>query len=378
MAEKIRLGLIGASVTGTWSARSHLPAVQASSDVELTAVCTTRADSAAAACRAWGARLAFDDYRKMIASPEVDAVAVVVRVPSHYAPAKAALEAGKHVYCEWPLGRTTAEAVELAALAKTKVLVTAVGLQARVNPALMHMKELVKAGFVGEVMAVHVSLMREGVLSRPSHRTWQRDAELGANTLTIANGHTVDAMRFVAGDFSLLSAVVATQVKQWLDTGTNRLLDVTSPDNVLLSGRLASGAVASVHIGAVPFAGSGYRMEIYGRDGTLVAAGEDSPQLGEVFLHGAKGDNTLAPMPVPERFTLAAPGTPSGEAVNVGQMYTLFAQAIRDRAIRDGESRQPTFETAVDLHRLVDAIKQASDSSREVRFEPEAVPNRAR
>ena len=254
--------------------------------------------------------------------------------------------------------------MELAALAKAKGLVTAVGLQARVNPALMHMKEQVAAGFLGEVMAVHVSLMREGVLSRPSHRTWQRDAELGANTLTIANGHTVDAMRFVAGEFSRLSAVVATQAKQWLDTGTNLLLDVTSPDNVLLSGRLASGAVVSVHIGAIPFAGSGYRMEIYGRDGTLVAAGEDSPQLSEVSLHGAKGANTLAPTPVPERFTVAAPGTPSGEALNVGQMYMSFAEAIRE-----GASHQPTFATAVELHRLVDAIKQASDNGHELTFE---------
>jgi predicted dehydrogenase len=213
-------------------------------------------------------------------------------------------------------------------------------------------------------MAVHVSLMREGVLSRPSHRTWQRDAELGANTLTIANGHTVDAMRFVAGDFRRLSAVVATQAKQWLDTGTNTLLDVTSPDNVLLSGRLANGAVASVHIGSIPFAGSGYRMEIYGRDGTLVATGEDSPQLSEVFLHGAKGNNKLAPISVPERFMVASPATPAGEAINVGQMYTLFAQAIRD-----GETRQPSFATAVDLHRLVDAIKAASDSGRDVTFE---------
>ncbi len=363
MADTIRLGLIGASVKGTWSARSHLPALQASSDVELTAVCTTRADSAEAARQAWGARLAFDDWRNMIVSPEIDAVAIVVRVPSHYAPAKAALEAGKHVYCEWPLGRTTAEAVELAALARARGLVTAVGLQARVNPAVMHMKELIEAGFVGEVMAVHVSLMREGVLSRPSHRTWQRDAELGANTLTIANGHTVDAMRFVTGDFRRLSAVVATQAKQWLDTGTNAWLDVTSPDNVLISGRLANGPVASVHIGAIPFAGSGYRMEIYGRDGTLVATGQDSPQLSEVSLHGAKGDNTLAPTPVPQRFTVAAPGTPSGEARNVGQMYTLFAKAIRG-----GETRQPTFETAVELHRVVDAIKQASDAGREVTF----------
>jgi predicted dehydrogenase len=255
--------------------------------------------------------------------------------------------------------------VELAALAKAKGLVTAVGLQARVNPAVMHMKELVESGFVGEVMAVKVSLMREGVWSRPSHRTWQRDAELGANTLTIANGHTVDAMRFVTGDFSRLSAVVATQAKQWLDTGTNTWLGVTSPDNVLISGRLASGAVASVHIAAIPFAGSGYRMEIYGRDGTLVATGEDSPQLSEVFLHGAKGTNTLVPISVPESFTFAAPGTPSNEAFNVGQMYTRFARSIRDPAIRSGQRDQPTFETAVELHHLVDAIKQASDISRD-------------
>src|SRR5437870_11975246 len=95
MAEKIRLGLIGASVGGTWSARSHLPALHASSDVELTAVCTTRADSADAARRAWDGRLAFDDSRKMVASPEIDAFPVVVRVPPHYAPANAALKAGE-------------------------------------------------------------------------------------------------------------------------------------------------------------------------------------------------------------------------------------------------------------------------------------------
>lgn len=363
MADKIRLGLIGASAKGTWSSRSHLPALQANPDVELTAVCTTKADSAEAARQAHGARLAFDDYRKMVASPEIDAVAVVVRVPSHYAPTKAALEAGKHVYCEWPLGRTTAEAVELTALAKANRLVTAVGLQARVNPTLVHMKELVEAGFVGEVTAVHISLLREGVLARPSHRTWQRDADLGANTLTIANGHTVDAMRFVVSDLQQLSAVVATQVKQWLDTGSKAMLDVTSPDHILLSGRLVNGAVASTHVAAVPFAGSGYRMEIYGRDGTLVASGEDSPQLSKVFLHGAKGSDTLTPLPLPERLALVAPNASPNEATNVGQMYTLFAQAIRG-----GESRQPTFETAVGLHRLIDAITQASTEGRTVSF----------
>ena len=331
MPDKIRLGLIGASVRGTWSARSHLPALQASSDVELTAVCTTKADSAEAARRAWGARLAFDDYHKMIASPEIDAVAVVVRVPSHYAPTKAALEAGKHVYCEWPLGRTTAEAVELAALAKAKGLVTAVGLQARVNPAMMHMKELVEAGYVGEVMAVHVSLMREGVLSRPSHRTWQRDAELGANTLTIANGHTVDAMRFVVGDFG-------SAIRRGGDPGEA----VARHRHQHIARRhLARQHAAQRPAGEWRGGVGAYRRHSVRRQrlshGNLRPR-RDIGRIGRGFAavergfsaRGARRGNTLAPIPVPERFTLVAPGTPSGEAINVGQMYTLFAQAIRN------------------------------------------------
>jgi len=361
MADKIRLGLIGASVRGTWSSRSHLPAVRASAEVELTAVCTTRADSAEAARQAYGARLAFDDYCKMVASPEIDAVAVVVRVPSHYAPTKAALEAGKHVYCEWPLGQTTAEAVELAGLAKSRGLVTAIGLQARANPTLIHMRDLIAGGYIGEMMAVNIALMREGVLTRPSHRTWQRDVTLGANTLTIANGHVLDAMRFVTGDFARLSAVVSTQAQQWLDTGSNTWLDVTSPDNILVSGVLANKAVVSSHVAAIPYAGSGYRMEIYGSDGTLAVTGEDSPQLNDVTLSGAQRGNTLAPIAVPTQLTVAAPATPAGEAFHVGQLYTMFA-----RAIHGGPGTHPDFETAVALHRLVDAIRQAAGERREV------------
>ena len=361
MADKIRLGIIGANVHAYWAPRSHLPALLASPDYELTAVCTTKPESAQAARQKYGARLAFHDYREMVASPEIDAVAVVVRVPSHYEPTKAALEAGKHVYTEWPLGRTTREAAELAALANAKGVRTAVGLQARVSPALMYMKEQVETGYVGEVMSCHVSLMRDGVLERTSGRTWQRDASLGANTLTIANGHTIDAVRFVTGSFSRVACVVTTQARQWLETDTGKLLDVTSPDNVLVSGRLANGAVASVHVATIPWAGSNYRMEVYGREGTLVATGDESPQMATVHLQGARGSNQPQPLEVPARFVYVRADLPKGVSYNVGQMYRVFAEAIRT-----GHSRQPTFDTAVELHRFVDAIKQSSDTGQEV------------
>ena len=95
-----------------------------------------------------------------------------------------------------------------------------------------------------------------------------RDASLGANTLTIANGHAIDALRFVLGDFSRVACMVSTQAPQWYETDTKRMVEVTSPDNVLVSGKLVRGAVASVHVAAAPWGGSGFRMEVYGREGT--------------------------------------------------------------------------------------------------------------
>src|SRR6266581_8833556 len=215
MADKIRLGFVGANVRATWASQSHFPALRASPDVEMTAVCTTRPESAEEARRTFGAKLAFHDVRTMVTSPEIDAVAVVVKVPEHSGPTRAALEAGKHVYTEWPLGRTTDEAEELAALARSKGVQTVVGLQSRANPALLYLKEQIESGYVGDVLSCQVVLMREGVLKRRSSRTWQRDASLGANTLTIANGHTIDALRFVAGNFARVACLVTTQARHW-------------------------------------------------------------------------------------------------------------------------------------------------------------------
>ncbi len=364
MASKIRLGFIGANVRSTWASQSHFPALLASPDVEMTAVCTTRTETAEAARKAFGAKFAFTDYRTMVASKEIDAVAVVVRVPLHYEPTKAAIEAGKHVYTEWPLGRTTAEAEELTALAKAKGVQTGCGLQSRVSPTLLYVKELIETGYVGEVLSCHADCMRDGALERPSARTWQRDVSLGANPLTIANGHVIDAMRFVVGNFTRVSCMVTTQSKQWYETDTKKMVDVTSPDNILVSGKLASGAVASVHVAAVPWAGGGYRMVVYGREGTLVVTGNVSSQRGELLrLQGAKRSHELSDMPIPDRFFWLPPDFPRGDPFNIGQVYSLFAEAIRTGK---KPPRLPTFDTAVDLHRFLDTIRQSSDTGREL------------
>ena len=361
MADRIRLGIIGASPTVGWAHRSHLPAIAASPEFELTGVCTTRMETATEAQRQFGARLAFDDYREMLAHPEIDAVAVVLRVPAHYQITKDALNAGKHVFTEWPLGRTTEEAQELADLARANGVKAVVGLQARAAPAVLQMKQLVEEGYVGEIMSCSMKLVRGGVLSRDSGRTWQRDDELGANTLTIATGHSIDALRFVVGDFAQVSTIVSTQCDQWFETDTEQFLDVTSPDNILISGRLENGAVVSAHVASIPWAGSGYKLEVYGREGTLMATSEDSPQLGPVKLEGARGGDTLEELPISADYRFVLEGMPNGAPYNVGQLYYMFGEAIRG----EGE-RQPDFDTALDLHHFIDSVRRSSDEAKAV------------
>ena len=363
--QPIRIGLIGANIHQGWSPRAHLPALAAHPDFELAAVCTTRQASADEAMAAYNAGSAWDDYNRMLsdAGLNLDAATISLRVPSHYEPTLAALQAGKHTFTEWPLGRTTAEAVEMADCARRQGVKTAVGLQARANPAIAQLRNLVADGYVGRVMTCHVRLMRDGVLARDSGRTWQRDNELGAHTLTIACGHTIDALCSVVGEFAEVAAVVSTQAKTWHEIDTGKDLPVTAPDNVLVSGNLQNGGVASVQIGSTAWAGSGYRMEIYGDKGTLAAVSVDSPQLQSVSIRGAQGGGDWQEL-TPAAELVHAPDLPVGSPYNVGQLYSRFAAAIRGTGQDD--MPLPDFDHAVGLHRLIDAIRQSSDEGRRV------------
>ena len=358
MAEKLRVGIIGANVSRGWSPRAHLPALLALPEFELAAVCTAHEETARESAAKFGAGMAFHDHREMLAHADIDIVCVSVRVPIHHRPTMDALEAGRHVYTEWPLGANLAEAEEMAGLAREKGVRTLVGLQSRCAPEYLWLKELVGDGYVGEVLSVRLNQFGSGLLSKTSERTWQRDNSLGATTLTISSGHVIDALCFCLGEFKEVSAVVETRVKQWPETDTGLILDVTAPDNVMVNGTLESGAVVSIHVASIPWHGSGFRLEVYGTDGTLALGASEHPHLdGTVVLGGKSADSGLAELPVPDRLTWVPDGVPAGPPFNVAQMWRRFGEAIRS-----GDSVEPDFDSAVRRHRLLDAIERASDT----------------
>ena len=362
MADKIRLGIIGANSQKGWASRTHLPAAAASPNFELAAVCTTRKESAAETRQKYGARLAFDDYREMLERPDIDAVTVSVKVAAHYEATMAALHAGKHVYTEWPLGRTTAEAEEMAELAQANGLRNMVGLQTRANPGFLYAKHLVESGYVGEVLSCRARLIWGGMLQWPSEELWQRHADQGANALTIAGGHIIDALSFSVGNFSRVSSVVSTQIKEWLVIESGQTVEVTAPDTIMISGKMANGGVSSVHVAGTPWGGSdGFKMELYGKEGTLAASCGFSPTTDAVRLQGCRQGNSLEDLEVPKEYETAPEGVPAGDPYNVGQMYHRFGQAILL-----GEDCQPDFRAAVELHRFIDNVVKASEEGRDV------------
>jgi len=371
MGPKIRVGIVGATVTqggSGWGANAHVPALRALPQYELKAVCTAHPETAAASAAAFGAERAYANFEELVSQSDVDLVVVCVRVPGHYDLVMQALEAGKAVFCEWPLGANLAEAERMATLAAASSLTTAVGLQARSDPTLMYARELIEQGFIGDVLAVHFVGISQAVTERGNGRIWQGDRRNGANTLTIAAGHSIDALCFLLGEFEDVSARLATTITEWHNTETSETVHVDSPDWISVSGRLERGAQASFLTGTVPANPSGSRLDIYGSQGTL-SIGGGSLNSGPNNLRGSQGREPLAPMEPPERFRLVPEGIPSGPPRNVGQAYVRIAEALLN-----GQPYQPDFAHAVKRHALIDAIERSAAEGRSVSIQSAGSP----
>ena len=359
MADTIRVGIIGGSVAG-WAGRAHLPALAAGvPGVQLAAVCTTRRESAEEAAKKFGAPLAFSDRHEMLEHPDIDVAAVVVKLPMHHELTMDVIAARKNVYTEWPLGTTTAQAQEMTEAASAKGLRTCVGLQARRAAEYHHMRRLIRDGYVGEVLSCTMTLFGGAGAERPTGRLWQREDSAAANTLSINFGHTIDGLTFVLGPIDTVSGVVSTQIKEWVESGTGKRYPVTAPDDVLVAGRLKSGATMSVHVASVARQGTGYRLAVHGSDGTIVIEGSGSPHnFTPARLLGAQGDaKELAEIEVPQDDWVVAAGL-KGAAINIGKLWKSFAESIAG----GGDGFDPDFASAVEHHKLVDAVRRASES----------------
>jgi predicted dehydrogenase len=112
-----------------------------------------------------------------------------------------------------------------------------------------------------------------------------------------------------------------------------------------------------------PGAGTGFRFEINGTKADLLITGSMTVQMADLSLHRTRHGGAMEKLDVPVRYRWAPPDSPAGQPFNVAQLYVKLAEAIDS-----GRAAQPNFATAVEMHRLLDTIQQASDSGQRQTF----------
>ena len=363
--QRFKVGIVGLQPGRSWAARAHIPALHALGDsYEIVGVANTSLASAQKAAAETGLPRAFANVAELIATPEVDIVVVTVKVPHHLEIVKAAFEAGKHVYCEWPLGNGLAEAEELAALARAKGVLGVVGTQARVAPGIEYLKHLIADGFVGEVLST--TLVARGInwggffdsVAEKNTTGYVLDRANGATMLTIPLGHMLAALRDVFGEVSEVSAVLATRRTSTLVIETGEKLPVSGPDQVLVSGVFASGAPVSIHYrGGLARDANGLFWEINGTKGDIRVTGfSGHPQMEQLSLYGVQdGETAFRPLELPASYRSGWPEDPVPG--NVARLYAKMAQDLRN-----GTRTAPSFDDAVAVHRVIAAIEKAAES----------------
>jgi predicted dehydrogenase len=356
--KRIRVGIIGANPDRGWAAQAHIPALKSlPDDFEITALSTSRRESADAASRLFGVPLAFDNHHELVNNAAVDVVAVTVKVPHHLELATAALNAGKAVYCEWPLGNGLNEAETLAALAKKKAVLAVAGLQGRSAPSVAYLRDLIEQGYVGELLST--TLVGSGMGWGPTvepFNAYLNDKKNGATMLSIALGHAADALCHCLGEVRELSATMTVRRKSFTIAETKESRPMTANDQVCVTGLLESGAALSIHYRGGSSRGTNLLWEINGTEGDLqLTADGGQAQIFDLTVRGGKGaQSSLEVLPVPEQYRWSPPQGP-GPSTNVAQAYARFA-----RDYREGTHFCPTFDDAVTRHRMLKAIETAA------------------
>lgn len=356
----IRVGIIGVHPDRGWASTAHVPALQELPQFRLSVLSHSRIEVAQAAAQKFGFDHAVSSTEELVNHPDVDLVVVTVRVPEHLQLVTAALEAGKSVFSEWPLGMNLRDAEAMSVLAGATGVSTMIGLQTRANPAIRHIRKLVGDGYVGEVLSA--SVIGSGI-------TWGEELDeafrytlepsKGASMLHVPFAHTMDALGFALGsEFLTVSGTLATRRPTIKMLESREVVPLTVADQIAFNGRLTSGALVTSHFRGGLSRATNFHMEINGSKGDLLLT---SPVgyvgVGGFNLSGAQAGENLHPIPVPGDFG------PDENVLtgNVKKLYELFAS---DKL--SGTRQSPTFESAVNLHRLINAVERSGGVWRDV------------
>ena len=344
--KELRVGIVGADNQDSWAKISHVPAVKNVPGVRLAAVAARREERAREAAEVFGVDRWFTDPYAMILDDDIDIVTVAVKIPWHRELVLAALQAGKAVYCEVPLGRSVVETEEMVRAVHSQH--TAIGLQGRFNPAVRRAAELVSSGSIGTPLDAKIVSQTAGYgPASPEQYDLYNKLASGADLITISGAHTLDIVEAVLG--SITEVVAGTEIR-WpvvtlIETGEQS--ERETPDLLWIAAKTKSGAALTAHIaGGVKPEEVRSSFEVRGSDGWLRLASTHPYGLhaGEIILSSS---TSFAPCDTP---AVARGGVET--ALNVAEVYASLA-----RDLREGTYNTPGFEHALHSAQLMETVR---------------------
>ncbi len=251
----------------------------------LAGVATTRAETARAAAAEIGCDFWTDDYRELLARPEIDVVDVCVPNHMHAEIVIAAAAAGKHIYCEKPLAMDVAEGKRMVAAVEQAGVKTQMTFNFRYFSAVLRAKQLVEQGFLGRIFSFRGRYYRASYIDPQKPLTWrQQKAIAGGGALFDIGSHILDLLYSLLGDFAAVQATMETLIKERpVAAGATETAPVDVDDIALLHLRTASGVLGLVEVSRM---GTGLTndlsFELFGDKGAIRFSAAD-PSWLEVY-----------------------------------------------------------------------------------------------
>jgi predicted dehydrogenase len=198
-AKLIKVGIIGAGGIG----ETHLEALFRIGGVEVTAICRRDRDWATAYAEKHAIPKIYTDYRELINDNDVEVVHVASPNNLHYEHVMYALDAGKHVVCDKPLGINVAQTFQMLSRAKEKKLAHALCYNHRFLPLIFQMREMVKRGELGKLTLIRGYALGDfmlGIADIDSNHWRTRPETVGlSKTMSVMGGHLLDLLQFTSG-----------------------------------------------------------------------------------------------------------------------------------------------------------------------------------
>jgi len=253
--------------------------------VRIGGVATTRAATAQAAAAELGCDFWTADYRDLLARPEIEAVDICVPNHMHAEIVEAAAAAGKHIYCEKPLGMNVAEAQRMVEVAARAGIKTQMTFNFRYYPAVLRARQLVEAGFLGRIFSFRGRYYRSSYIDPNKPISWrQQKAIAGGGTLFDIGSHILDMLYYLLDEFGAVQATLDTLIKERpASVGGTERVAVDVDDIALLTLRTKDGIPGVVDASRM---GTGLTndigFEIFGEKGAIRFNGLDPAWL-EVY-----------------------------------------------------------------------------------------------